>query len=74
MEKICCTCKKLIPLVDFAKNKSKSNGYGSRCKACNRLTVKNHYEKNKERHRIKNKNRRTKKRNENKLKIDEIKS
>lgn len=34
MHKICSSCKELHLLSNFAKNKSKKDGYGSQCKGC----------------------------------------
>ena len=33
-KKKCTTCKKVLPLKDFAKNKRVKSGYGSVCKSC----------------------------------------
>lgn len=37
MLKYCPTCKQILPLANFARNKSKSNGHASWCKTCNAL-------------------------------------
>lgn len=48
MEKKCSNCKETKELAEFNKNKSKSDGYASNCRECDRAISKAYYEKNKE--------------------------
>ena len=45
--KICCSCKKKLPLESFCKNKTKADGRGTKCKECQKQYLKDHYKKNK---------------------------
>lgn len=62
--KICSTCKKEKPIIEFHKNKSKWDGLSTDCKQCGCKRALNYYHKNKEkcneRHRIWVKNNRNK--------------
>lgn len=58
MHKICKTCKELQLLSDFAKNKSKKDGYSSQCKCCvkqYKIANKENIDKYKKQHRLSNK-------------------
>jgi hypothetical protein len=47
--KLCTSCGETKHLADFNKNNSRSDGRGSKCRACMKLYRKEHYEKNKSR-------------------------
>lgn len=47
MEKKCTKCKKIKGVSEFNKNKSKSDGYASACRVCDKEISKAYYEKNK---------------------------
>jgi len=65
--KKCYKCNDLKELSEFNKDKSRSDGYGSLCRKCNRLKDKLRWENNKESERIRNKKYRT----ENREKLNE---
>ena len=46
--KLCTDCKKILPLDQFSKNKQKKDGLNYRCKTCQRIYFKNHYQNNKQ--------------------------
>ena len=48
MNKKCPLCKKLVPLSDFSKAKSRPNGAGTYCKKCARIVAKKWRENNPE--------------------------
>ena len=41
-KKTCSTCKELLDLSEFSKNKSKKDGYKSRCKTCTKRIEQEH--------------------------------
>ena len=53
--KICSTCKKEKELVEFSKDKSRSDGLQNKCKECAKQTDKQSYLNNTEYHREKTK-------------------
>lgn len=57
LTKTCTTCKKLLSLENFYKNRSENGGYAHTCKTCNRAYLK----MNKDRYNLKRKERRHKK-------------
>lgn len=48
MNKVCYTCKINKSVLDFNKNKSKTDGYGSSCKSCQYIMQKKWYNKDPE--------------------------
>lgn len=44
--KVCTKCKTLLPLSNFGKDKTKSDGYYSSCKDCNEKKDRDTYSKN----------------------------
>ncbi len=41
MNKYCTKCKKLKPVIEFSKDKSRKQGYNHRCKSCSALAATN---------------------------------
>lgn len=56
MFKTCSTCNIYLCLAAFSKNKTKKDWHSSKCKSCQRLYAKKHYESNKDSYKEKNKN------------------
>jgi hypothetical protein len=48
MEKLCSKCNKLLPIIEFHKNKSSSDGYYSMCSKCKKEYKHKYYLTNKE--------------------------
>jgi hypothetical protein len=45
----CPRCERVLPLVEFARDRSKASGHKSWCKACDRAKSKRYYAANRER-------------------------
>lgn len=45
--KTCIRCKRILPLSEFGKNKTKKDGLQSFCRSCQAKARKKHYDKNK---------------------------
>ena len=46
--KLCTDCREILPIDQFSKNKQKKDGLNYRCKTCQRIYFKNHYQNNKQ--------------------------
>jgi uncharacterized C2H2 Zn-finger protein len=45
----CPRCERVLPVSDFARDRSKASGHKSRCKACDREKARRYYAANRER-------------------------